>query len=202
MRGIACVFVVMTARGHAEPREIYIPITRAESLTDDEDVAGAYIALPIEKRRDSLLASVVDFGRGRVMRTQLRWDNAEPGWYHATVRADVDDQGRYQLAVALDGSRTFRAVRVGKRDAERIHEITSGDFEYVAHVGKYGVDLDRNGRADLAFAHVCEGLAGPSGEQVCSRYDWIVVRRVRNAWQLPRRCRPELRTDKEPCWRW
>ncbi len=187
VRTIALALVVCsTAR--AAPREVYFPITE-----DGGEAEGHLrVVLPIEERGAALAADVVAYDTGRSASIWLRWRTEWPGSYAASIRARSD----VGLVVMLPHDPTARVVRIARRDATAIEALTGKNLAYVDHARMFGLDLDGDGRADVAFATVC-GWQHPDG--MCQGHYQLVVIRAHGTWRPARECHP---SSDEPCWTW
>lgn len=71
-----------------------------------------------------------------------------------------------------------------RRTLAQLRDPTS--FAAVLDIGRFGLDLDGDRRADLAFVDVC--IEYPDGDSVCGETATYIARRDGNAWHLTELC--------------
>jgi hypothetical protein len=95
-----------------------------------------------------------------------------------------------QLAVVIPAIPGPRAVRIGSRDAATLHQLRGDRLASVTAVHRYGLDLDGDGRADLAILEGgCE-----SPDNCGDRYEQL-ARRTGERWAPATTCESTV-----TCW--
>ena len=99
--------------------------------------------------------------------------------------------GEYQVAIVLPAPhglpapRGLRAVRIAPSDTAKLDMLRGDDIADARAVRAYGLDLDGDGRADLAVVRACiEVLA----DGMCEGHDEALARRVREHWTAAPMC--------------
>jgi hypothetical protein len=93
----------------------------------------------------------------------------------------------------LSPSKGVEPVSLPPADLADLAKLVGRGFAGVASIQPYGLDLDHEGRADLAFVDLCIEKLAPSG--MCSPQTAVAVPRSGAGWKLTKFC---LRSQSVP----